>query len=49
MYLELAKACNKGDIGHVEDIIFYWIVVFQAVGKHKYTSLLTQFLLDLKF
>ena len=40
LYLELAKASNKGDIGRVEDVMFHWIVVFKAVGKHKYTSLL---------
>lgn len=49
LYLELYHAINAGDTGRIERNLFSWIPIFRAVGKHKYSSLLTKFLLDLHF
>ncbi|KIJ07102.1 hypothetical protein PAXINDRAFT_46892, partial [Paxillus involutus ATCC 200175] len=49
LYEELSYAMNHGDIGHVETCIVSWIPILKAIGKHKYASHMTNFLLNVHF
>ena len=46
LYEELSHAMNSGDIGCVETCIVSWIPILKAVGKHKYATHMTKFLID---
>ncbi|KIJ58558.1 hypothetical protein HYDPIDRAFT_73632, partial [Hydnomerulius pinastri MD-312] len=49
LYEELSYAMNCGDIGRVETCIVSWIPILKAVGKHKYATHMTNFLLNVHF
>jgi len=49
LYEELTHAMNSGDIGRVEMCIVAWILIFKATGKHKYTTHMTEFLMNVHF
>ncbi|KAF8836714.1 hypothetical protein BDN67DRAFT_886585, partial [Paxillus ammoniavirescens] len=49
LYKELSYAMNCSDIGHVETCIVSWIPILKAVGKHKYVTYMTNFLLNVHF
>jgi len=49
LYEELSHAMNKGDIGRVETCIVQWILILKAVGKHKYATHMTNFLIHVHF
>ena len=49
LYEELSHAMNKGDIGRVETCIVQWIPILKAVGKHKYATHMTNFLVNVHF
>ncbi|KIJ15266.1 hypothetical protein PAXINDRAFT_11806 [Paxillus involutus ATCC 200175] len=49
LYEELPYAMNRGDIGRVETCIVSWIPILKAVGKHKYATHMTNFLLNVHF
>lgn len=38
LYEELSYAMNEGDIGRLETMFAPWILIFRAVGKHKYAN-----------
>src|SRR5258708_39660233 len=47
MYVLLAQASNNGAIGLMRDLLWVWVLMFQACGKHKYATHLSKFLRDL--
>ena len=49
LYEELSHAMNQGDIGRVETCIVQWIPILKAVGKHKYATHMTNFLINVHF
>ncbi|KIK79808.1 hypothetical protein PAXRUDRAFT_767942, partial [Paxillus rubicundulus Ve08.2h10] len=49
LYEELSYAMNCGDIGHVETCTVHWIPILKAVGKHKYATQMTNFLINVHF
>ncbi|KIK73985.1 hypothetical protein PAXRUDRAFT_176967 [Paxillus rubicundulus Ve08.2h10] len=49
LYEELSYAMNVGDIGRVETCIVSWIPILKAIGKHKYATHMTTFLLNVHF
>ncbi|KAF9230944.1 hypothetical protein BU15DRAFT_83000 [Melanogaster broomeanus] len=49
LYEELSYAMNCGDIGRVETSIVSWIPILKAVGKHKYATHMTNFLINVHF
>ena len=49
LYEELSYAMNHGDIGHLESCIVVWILIFKAMGKHKYADQMTDFLCTVHF
>ncbi|KAI5980763.1 hypothetical protein EDD15DRAFT_2381285 [Pisolithus albus] len=49
LYEELSYAMNRGDIGRVETCIIPWIPILKALGKHKYATHMTTFLLNVHF
>ncbi|KAG2341406.1 hypothetical protein BDR05DRAFT_976981 [Suillus weaverae] len=49
MYIDICQAMNTGDIRRVEASFLLWIYMFKAMGKHKYASQMTRFLLNLQF
>ncbi|KAF7423971.1 hypothetical protein PC9H_009271 [Pleurotus ostreatus] len=49
LYEELLYAMNHGDIGRVEANFIPWIHIIKVVGKHKYTTHLTQYLYSTRF
>jgi len=49
LYEELSHAMNRGDIGRVETCIVHWIPILKAVGKHKYATQMTNFLVNVHF
>ena len=49
LYEELAYAVNYGDIGHLEQCLLPWILLFKATGKHKYATAMTKFLIETHF
>ena len=49
LYEELSHAMNQGDIGRVETCIVHWIPILKAVGKHKYATQMTNFLVNVHF
>ncbi|KAI0761224.1 hypothetical protein BC629DRAFT_1294761, partial [Irpex lacteus] len=44
LYEELSYAMNEGDIGRVETVFAPWILIFRAVGKHKYANRMLLFM-----
>lgn len=44
LYEELSYAMNEGDIGRVESVFAPWILIFRAVGKHKYANRMLLFM-----
>lgn len=49
LYEELSHAMNCGDIGRVETCTISWIPLFKAIGKHKYATHMTNFLVNVHF
>ncbi|KAI6016331.1 hypothetical protein BKA83DRAFT_4022066, partial [Pisolithus microcarpus] len=49
LYEELSYAMNHRDISHVETCIVPWIPILKAVGKHKYTTQMTNFLTNVHY
>ncbi|KAF9230223.1 hypothetical protein BU15DRAFT_83896 [Melanogaster broomeanus] len=49
LYEELSYAMNHGDIGRVETCTVHWIPILKAVGKHKYATQMTNFLVNVHF
>ncbi|KAG1901149.1 uncharacterized protein F5891DRAFT_1128201 [Suillus fuscotomentosus] len=49
LYEELSYAMNIGDIVHIETCIIAWTLIFKAMGKHKYATCMTEFLINLHF
>ena len=49
LYEELSHAMNVGDIGRVELCFEPWILIFKAVGKHKYAAAMLQHLTNVHF
>src|SRR5260221_3308353 len=47
LYALLALASNQGAIGLMQDLLWHWVPMFQACGKHKYATHLSKFLQDL--
>src|SRR5260370_40249977 len=48
MYVLLAKALNNGAIGLMRDLLWVWVLMFHACGKHKYVTHVSKFLQDLQ-
>jgi len=49
LYEELSHVMNSSDIGHVEMSIVSWIPILKAIGKHKYATHMTNFLINVHF
>ncbi|KAH7918224.1 hypothetical protein BV22DRAFT_1024936, partial [Leucogyrophana mollusca] len=49
LYVDLSHAMNAGDIGRVEASLLPWIYIFKATGKHKYSTHMKRFLVNLNF
>jgi len=49
LYEELSHAMNRGDIGRVKTCIVHCIPILKAVGKHKYATQMTNFLINVHF
>ncbi|KIJ09813.1 hypothetical protein PAXINDRAFT_17114 [Paxillus involutus ATCC 200175] len=49
LYEEMSYAMNCRDIGRVETTIVSWIPILKAIGKHKYATHMTNFLIDVHF
>ncbi|KIJ12626.1 hypothetical protein PAXINDRAFT_82563 [Paxillus involutus ATCC 200175] len=49
LYEELSYAMNHGDIGCVKTCTVHWIPILKAVGKHKYATQMTNFLINVHF
>lgn len=49
LYEELAYAIRCGDVGRIETCLCRWIPIFKGTGKHKYASMLLEFLHDVHF
>ncbi|KIK78748.1 hypothetical protein PAXRUDRAFT_91887, partial [Paxillus rubicundulus Ve08.2h10] len=49
LYEELSYAMNCGDIDCVKICIVNWIPILKVVGKHKYATHMTNFLLNVHF
>ncbi|KAG1857237.1 hypothetical protein C8R48DRAFT_749020 [Suillus tomentosus] len=49
LYEELSHAMNVGDIARVETCIIPWALIFKATGKHKYATVMIEFLKNLHF
>jgi hypothetical protein len=47
LYLELSHAMNYGDIGCILRLLPYWIAIFKATGKSKYSAHMIRFMTDL--
>lgn len=47
LYVATSHAANTGDIGRVEQLLLLWINLWKGVGKHKYASHISDFLLNL--
>ncbi|KAF8317294.1 uncharacterized protein EI90DRAFT_2943471, partial [Cantharellus anzutake] len=47
MYVLLAQASNTGAVGFMKDLLWIWVPMFCACGKHKYVAHLSKFLRDL--
>jgi hypothetical protein len=47
LYLELSHTMNYGDIGHILQLLPYWIAIFKATGKSKYSAHMIRFMTDL--
>ena len=48
LYALLAHASNMGAIGLMKDLLWLWVPMFLACGKHKYATHLSKFLRDLR-
>ncbi|KIJ18398.1 hypothetical protein PAXINDRAFT_71215 [Paxillus involutus ATCC 200175] len=49
LYEELTYTMNIGDIGRVEACLVPWMLIFKAMGKHKYATHMTEFLCRVHF
>lgn len=49
LYEELSYAIRCGDVGRVETCLCRWIPIFKGTGKHKYATMLLEFLHDVHF
>lgn len=49
LYEELTFAIRRGDVGRIETCLRRWVPIFRGVGKHKYASMLLEFMLDLHY
>ncbi|KAG1766572.1 hypothetical protein EDD22DRAFT_978432 [Suillus occidentalis] len=49
LYEKLLYTLNSGDIGRMETCIVAWILIFKAMGKHKYATQMTNFLYNNHF
>ncbi|KAG1888768.1 hypothetical protein F4604DRAFT_1532841, partial [Suillus subluteus] len=49
LYEELSYLMNSGNIGRVEMSIVAWIPILKAMGKHKYATHMTNFLINTHF
>ena len=47
LYTLLAIAPNTGATGPLKDLLWIWVPIFLACGKHKYSTHLSKFLQDL--
>jgi hypothetical protein len=47
LYLELSHAMNYGDVGRILRLLPYWIAIFKATGKSKYSAHMIRFMTDL--
>src|SRR5260370_41254954 len=47
LYTLLALASNTGAVGLMEDLLWVWVPMCLACGKHKYVTHLSNFLQDL--
>jgi len=47
-YCILVHAMNYGMVNVIVDILSFWVLVFQACGKHKYAAHLSKFSFQLK-
>ncbi|KAF7325047.1 hypothetical protein MKEN_00547200 [Mycena kentingensis (nom. inval.)] len=46
LYEEISYAMNQGDIGRVETCFLPWIWIFAAAKKHRYTTFLKKYFVD---
>lgn len=49
LYAETVYSMRHGDVGRMEICLRKWIPIFKGTGKHKYASMLLDFLLDVHF
>ena len=49
LYKKLSHAINNGNITQVEMFIVSWIPILKAIGKHKYVTHMTNFLINIHF
>jgi len=47
LYLELSHTMNYGDIGHILQLLPYYIAIFKVMGKSKYSAHMIRFMTDL--
>ncbi|KAJ7589756.1 hypothetical protein C8J56DRAFT_1047909 [Mycena floridula] len=48
LYLEMCHATNYGDVGCILRLFPYWIAIFHATGKTKYSAHMITFMTDLQ-
>ena len=48
LYVLLVLASNTGAVGLMKDLLWAWVPMFRACGKHKYAIHLSKFLRDLR-
>jgi len=44
LYVLLAQALNAGAVGLMKDLLWIWVLMFHACGKHKYAVHVSKFL-----
>ena len=47
LYVLLAMTSNTGPMGLMKDLLWHWVPMFLACGKHKYATHISKFLQDL--
>lgn len=49
LYEEFSYSIRCGDVGRIETCLRRWIPIFKGIGKHKYASILLEFMHDVNF
>ncbi|KAG9078878.1 hypothetical protein FS749_009064 [Ceratobasidium sp. UAMH 11750] len=48
LWVIVRHAARHGDVGCLEDVLSFWVLIWKHTGKHKYAEHITRFLLNLQ-